>query len=123
MLRSKSSYIEKVLNVWAIILIVWSVYRATFKTDLPIWFDEFLAKPLIFLIPIYSFIKKNEKTNFFTSVGLKKKGLWKEILIGLLLGAVFFAAGAFGYVIKQNADFTAWVSVAMSKNLLYFLLI
>ena len=62
------SYTQKVLNVWAVILILWSIYRA--KLALPEWFDEFIAKPLIFILPVYLFIRKVEKGNFFSKIPL-----------------------------------------------------
>jgi len=65
MAKSEVSSTQKMLNVWAIILIIWSFYRATFKMNLPVWFDEFIAKPMVFLFPIYWFITKLEKKTIF----------------------------------------------------------
>lgn len=90
--KSKSSYTEKVLNVWAISLILWSIYRANFKTDLPIEFDEFFAKPIIFILPAYIFIKKIDKVNFFQAIALSSKNFLRELLIGATIGIIFFAA-------------------------------
>lgn len=94
---SETSHIEKSLNIWAIILIIWSIYRAKFGTSLPIWFDEFIAKPIVFIIPILWFIKKVEKGNFFSSLGFSKKNILREIFIGLLIGLIFFSILYFGY--------------------------
>ncbi len=118
--KEGSTYIEKVLNVWAIVLILWSVYRVTFKTDLPLWFDELIAKPLIFLLPLNFFIKRVEKKNFFSSVSLKKKNIWKEVAIGLILGLTFFVAGAVGTFIKQNSFVFDINNLFRGKNLFYF---
>lgn len=121
--REGSTYIEKVLNVWAIVLILWSVYRVTFKTDLPLWFDELIAKPLIFLLPINFFIKRAEKKNFFSSVSLKRKNIGKEVAIGLLLGLIFFVAGAVGTFIKQNSFVFDINNLFQGKNVIYFAII
>lgn len=121
--RAGSTYIEKVLNVWAIVLILWSVYRVTFKTDLPIWFDEFIAKPLIFLLPVIMFIRKAEEKRFFTGVSLKKSKIGKEILIGLALGMIFFIAGAIGIFIRQNNFIFDIGNLFQGKNIFYFALI
>ncbi len=94
---TETSHIEKSLNIWAIILIIWSIYRAKFGTSLPIWFDEFIAKPIVFIIPIFWFIKKVEKANFFSSLGFSKKNILKEIFIGLLIGLIFFFILYYGY--------------------------
>ncbi len=90
--KSRSSYTEKILNVWAISLILWSIYRANFKTDLGLEFDEFFAKPLIFIIPAYIFIKKIEKVNFFKAIALSTKNFLRELLIGTTIGIIFFVA-------------------------------
>ncbi len=121
--RAGSTYIEKVLNTWAIVLILWSVYRVTFKTDLPLWFDELIAKPLIFLLPLNFFIKKIEKKNFFSSVSLNKKKIGKEITIGLLLGLIFVVAGVVGTFIKQNSFVFDVNNLFQGKNVVYFAVI
>ncbi len=59
----KVSATQKILNVWAIVLILWSVYRANFGTNLPMWLDEFIMKPLIFLGPIVLYVQRSGKQN------------------------------------------------------------
>lgn len=90
MARKEASRVEKVLNVWGISLIVWSVYRFYFKTDLPLWFDEFIAKPLVFVLPAYYYISRNEKLGFLSAVSLKVKNLGREVLFGLIVGLSLF---------------------------------
>lgn len=99
--KKKITYIERVLNVWAIVLIVWSLYRAYFGTALPIWFDEFVAKPLIFLIPVFWFITRYDKKPFSSVFGLGKKAPFLDIAIGLGAGAVFFMIGALTGTLKS----------------------
>ncbi len=91
-MRSKLTYTERVLNIWAISMILWSFYRAAFQANLGIWFDEVVAKPAIFLSPMYVFITRFEGKLFLKSVGLKAKSLWQELAIGGLMGSVFFLA-------------------------------
>lgn len=100
--KPQITHIEKSLNVWAIVLIIWSIYRAKFGTTLPIWFDEFIAKPIVFIAPVYWFIKNVEKTSFFKSLGFTKKNIYKELLIGLLIGLVFFSILFYGYSSKNG---------------------
>lgn len=120
---------QRVLNAWAISLIVWSVYRATFKTDLPIWIDEFIAKPLVFLGPAFWYITRTEKTSFREGVGLESETPWKDTLIGLGVGSMFillavlirFARGlVFSYTFTPDA--LIWVlamgAAAVSVQLL-----
>lgn len=63
---------QKALNVWAVILIIWSFYRAFFKTELPIWFDEIVMKPVIFVLPVLIFINKIDKKNVISYLKLDK---------------------------------------------------
>ena len=58
MTKSETSPTQKMLNVWAIILIIWSLYRATFKTGLPILFDEFIDTFQILQMLLHGFQKK-----------------------------------------------------------------
>lgn len=90
MARKEVTRIEKVLNVWGITLIIWALYRAYFKTELPLWVDEFIAKPLVFIGPAFYFIFRNEKVNFLEAVGLKFKKIGKDLIFGLVIGAGLF---------------------------------
>lgn len=98
MVKEKISPLQKALNLWAIILIIWSVYRANFK--LPEWFDEFIAKPLVFVLPVFYFIKKVEKRPFFESLWINKKNFIPDLLISLLIGVLFFLTAVLANFIK-----------------------
>lgn len=84
--------IEKLLTSWGIIVILWSLFRSSFSP--PLWFSELIAKPLVFLLPVFYFLKKNEpKNSFGKAVGLPKKGLVKELLLTILLMALILGFG------------------------------
>lgn len=89
MTKSDVSPTQRMLNVWAIVLILWSFYRATFKLSLPIWFDEFIAKPIVFLLPIYWFVVRVEKKSFWKGLGFSKKNELVDIAFGLGIGFLF----------------------------------
>ncbi len=97
-MREKPSPTQKALNLWAVILIIWSVYRAYFK--MPDWFDEFIAKPLVFVLPVYFYIKKIEKKGFFEGVSLRTKAVFSDALFGLSVGAIFFVSAILANFIK-----------------------
>lgn len=100
MAKSEVSTTQKMLNIWAIVLIVWSFYRATFKSDLPVWFDEFISKPLVFLLPIYFFITKSEKGSFLKGIGFTTKNIVTDILFGVGMGGVFILVAYFTRMMK-----------------------
>jgi membrane protease YdiL (CAAX protease family) len=83
-MKQKTSPVQKILNLWAIILIVWAFYRA--KLQMPAWFDEFIAKPLVFVLPVYYYIIKREKLNFFEGIGFYRKRIAKDFVIGTIIG-------------------------------------
>ena len=76
--------IERLLTSWGIIVIAWSIFRSNFAV--PIWFSELVIKPVVFLLPVYWYVKKSEKMgNFLTHIGFPKKGIWRELLLTVLL--------------------------------------
>jgi membrane protease YdiL (CAAX protease family) len=101
--------IQSMLNVWAIVLIIWAIYRWYFKTSLPLWVDEFIAKPAVFFIPVVYYITRIEKKNFFQGIGLKEKVTLPNILIGLFVGSIFFIAGGINYF-STHSSFSSLLS-------------
>ncbi|MBI5123211.1 CPBP family intramembrane metalloprotease [Candidatus Roizmanbacteria bacterium] len=79
---------QRALNLWAVILILWSIYRTYLK--LPEWFDEFIAKPLVFVLPVFIYIKWVEKKGILSSLFINKnfKNFVKEFSISLGVGLI-----------------------------------
>jgi len=93
--------IEKLLTSWGIIVILWSLFRANFGP--PLWFSELVAKPLIFLLPVYMFVSKNEPSkNFLTQIGFPKKGYLREIVLTLFLMAFVMGFGLLSLYTSQD---------------------
>lgn len=101
-MKKPISHLQKCLNTWAIVLILWSIYRTTFKTDLPVWFDEFIAKPAIFLIPLHIFITRIEKKNFLEAVDFTPRHLKSDFFIGLGAGLLFLITGFIAFYVKHG---------------------
>lgn len=99
-MRQQISSTQKALNLWAFILIIWSIYR--FKFQLPEWFDELIAKPLIFILPVFYYITKIEKKDLLFNIYLKNKESSKEIILGLILGIFLFIIAIFTHYIKSG---------------------
>jgi len=91
---------QKALNLWAVILIVWSVYRTYLK--LPEWFDEFIAKPAVFVLPVFIYIKWVEKKDIFSSLYLNKnpKVFLKEFFISLGVGLILLLTALLSVYLK-----------------------
>lgn len=91
---------QKMLNVWAIILIIWALYRAYFK--LPDWFDEFIAKPVVFILPVFYYITRVEKKDFFRGIDFHVRTLGKDLLYGLVVGLFFIGTAVFANYVKTK---------------------
>lgn len=120
-MKEKTSPLQKALNLWAIILIIWSIYRSQFK--LPEWFDELIAKPLIFIFPVYLYIKKIEKRNFFDAISLKMKSIYSNIILGLFAGAIFFASVLAANFIKSRKIIFFNQNGIYAQNIIFTLII
>jgi len=90
------------------VLIIWTIYRLSFPENLLL--DEILLKPLIWLTPVFIVTKLN-----FKSLGFVNKNIFKNILIGLVVGLflslerIFLKhlSFNFSYVFIISAFFTA----------------
>lgn len=103
---TKTSRTQQVLNVYGIILIVWSIYR--WKFALPAWIDEFLFKPLVFVLPVYWVIVSLEKKNFFDEIWLHSKKIVADCAVGLALGGVFILSALAAHYAKIGTfDFSS----------------
>lgn len=93
---------QKALNLWAIILIAWAFYRTYFK--MPVWFDEFIAKPIVFVLPVFYFIRKIEKGNIVQGLYIKRD--WnvfiKEFLISLAVGFILLMTAVISVFLKTR---------------------
>src|SRR3989344_558238 len=97
-MKTKVTPTQRALNLWAVVLIIWAVYRA--KLQLPEWFDEFVAKPLVFVVPVYYYIRRVEKKSFYASIDLKFKITLSDFLISFAIGGIFSFSAVLANVIK-----------------------
>jgi membrane protease YdiL (CAAX protease family) len=116
-MKKDSSQNQKMLNTWAVAIIIWSIYIYYFKTDLPIWFDEFIAKPLVFLIPVYYYIHKFEKQDILKALDFKfnKTG---DIILGTMAGIFVLVMGMVVYYSQHNTFFPSF-----SVSVLFYVVI
>lgn len=91
--------VESAYRVWGWIVITWALYRYFFR--LPEWVDEFIFKPMIFVLPVLWYVKNREKKPF-ASLGLTTKNLFTSIYIGLGFGFVFALEGLAANAIKYG---------------------
>ncbi len=97
-MKAKITPTQRALNLWAIILIIWAVYRA--KLKLPEWFDELVAKPFVFIFPVYYYIKRIEKKSFLSAIDLKLKIIVPDLILAITVGSIFFLSAIMANLIK-----------------------
>lgn len=90
----------------AYLLVVWGFYRLLFK--LPEEVEELISKPLIWLLPVAYFVRKEKDS--FKSVGLTLKKLFPSIYLSLGLGLLFLAESLLVNYFKYNSfNFEAFI--------------
>jgi membrane protease YdiL (CAAX protease family) len=91
---------EWIFQFWAWQLLFWALYRYFFK--FPEWTDEFIFKPLVFVLPVIWYVMRKERRSL-SSIGLTTNNLWKNILIGLGISAIFIGEGIFANIYKHGS--------------------
>jgi len=127
-MKEKVTSTQKALNLWAVILIAWAFYRSYFK--MPEWFDEFIAKPIVFVLPVFYFIKKIDKKSIvdYLYLKFKPKEIIKDILYGFGIGLIFlltamvafyFRNGKFSFISKPPtlSGFVTIVTLALATGI------
>lgn len=102
-MKEKVTPTQKALNLWAVILIIWSLYRSFLK--MPEWFDEFIAKPAVFVLPVIYYIKKIDKKSILQSLYLNLSGkkLISDVVYSFMAVVIFFGAALLAIYLRTNA--------------------
>jgi len=92
---------RQVFIVWFVIFLAWALFRA--YTSLPEWIDEYLAKPVIFVLPVFLIVIFREKKTVCT-LGLCPSGkdFFLDLFIGVCIGIVFALEGLFSNYLKYG---------------------
>jgi len=99
------------------LLIVWGFYRYLFR--LPDEIEEFIIKPILWLVPVLYFVKK--EGSGLSSLGIATKNLFKSIYLALFFGLIFaFEALLINYLKYGSFNFAANIG---NKPLLFSLAI
>jgi len=91
---------EWVFQFWAWQLLAWSLYRYFFRLPEPI--DEFVVKPLVFILPVVWFVLKKEHRGL-DSIGITTKNLFQSILIGCGFGLLFGGEAILANTLKYGS--------------------
>jgi len=109
-----------VYRFWAWILLIWSFYR--YALYLPEWADEFIFKPLVFVLPVLWYVRLKEGRDL-DSIGLTKKNFLSSAKIGLGICAVFLLEGVLSHLVKYGGfNLSAMTSISGPSMVLFLIL-
>ena len=101
---NKITAIKHSIILFAYLLVVWGFYRNLF--EYPEHVEEMIIKPLLWLFPVFYFLKKERLG--LSSLGVTTKNLFPAIYLALILGVVFAVEGVFiNYIKHGQIDFSA----------------
>jgi len=98
--KKETLSLKHVFALFSFIFIVWSFYRYLPQL-LPLWVEELILKPLVWLLPLFWLIRKIEKKTF-SSLGLVKINIFPSIYWGVGLGLVFAFEGLMTNIFKYK---------------------
>lgn len=93
---------EKALNLWGVILIVWAFYRNYFR--MPVWFDELIAKPIVFVLPVFYYVVNIDKQKICDYFCLKfsLKEVIRDFFYSLIVGGLFFLTSILAFYFRTG---------------------
>ncbi len=109
--------LKHIFALFSFIFILWSFYRYLPQV-LPLWAEELILKPVIWLLPTFWLLKKVEKGGF-SSLGFNKQNLFPSIYWGVGLGLVFAFEGLITNIFKYKGlhlvalDYSPWFFVGL----------
>lgn len=97
-LPSRISLVKNVTVYSTYLILVWAFYRFLFQ--FPDEVEELIIKPIVWLIPLFYFVKKEGFS--FASLGFTFKNLFPSIYLSIGLGAVFVTEGLITNYLKYK---------------------
>lgn len=91
---------KHVFSLFCFIFVVWAIYRY-FPEILPVWMEELILKPIVWLIPTFWVVRKIERQPL-SSLGFTKKNLFSSLYWGIGLGMVFALEGLMTNILKYE---------------------
>lgn len=97
-------FLRRTLAVYSVIFIFWGLYRLLLR--LPIFIEELLIKPLVYVPPALSVVEQERgaRKGRLKVFGFRKSGLFLSIYFGLTLGVSFFLAVGLGGLIFSGSE-------------------
>lgn len=114
---------HQVFLVWFVIFLLWAFYRAYF--NLAEGVDEFLIKPLIFVLPVIYVVRFRERRQL-SSLGmpLSPRDFFVDLYLGVIVGVLFALEGLLANYLKyEKLSFGPIIALQISGGVVPFLLL
>ncbi len=98
-MAAKVTIVKNVTVYVTYLVIVWAFYRFLFQ--LPEDIEELIVKPIVWLLPLFYFVKKEGLG--LSSLGITLKNLFPAIYFGIGLGAIFVMEGVLTNFLKYGS--------------------
>ena len=98
-IMNKTAVIKYVTIYSAYLILIWAFYRFLFQ--FPDNIEELIIKPILWLLPIVYFIRKERAG--ISSLGITLKNLFPSIYLSLGLGSVFVIEGLLSNYLKYGS--------------------
>ena len=95
---AKTTIIKNVTVYSVYLILTWAFYRFLFR--LPDQVEELIVKPVLWLVPVFWFLKKEGFG--ISSLGITFKKLFPAIYLSIGLGAIFVAEGLLTNLLKYG---------------------
>ena len=98
--RQQKFSLKHVFALFSFVFVVWCFYRYL-PQILPLWAEELILKPLLWLGPTFWLVKRVEKQSL-ASLGFTNKKLFPSLYWGVGLGLVFALEGLLTNIVKYK---------------------
>ena len=100
--KSTDQSFKNAIKLFFIVFLIWGIYRALFR--FPAEIEELVFKPLIWLVPTFYFLKKENAK--LASIGFNSKNLLQSLYLGIGLGMIFGVIAYLTNIVKYGGDST-----------------
>ncbi len=96
---SSVGVIRRTLGVYAVVFIVWGLYRLLLP--FPLVVEEFVVKPLVYLPPLILVVRREgfKGKSIFSVFGFRSSGLFVSVYLGMSLGFAYLLVAVMGRLV------------------------
>lgn len=98
---NKNYSLKRSFVLFSFIFVLWAFYRYLPKF-LPVWVEELILKPIVWILPTLWVVRKIEKESF-SSLGYTSKKFFSSLKWGIGLGVILALEGILANILKYSS--------------------